>query len=354
MRILLLGEFSGLHTNLKLGLESFGHEVVLLSTGDSFKSIRGDINITSKSKNRYIRAIIIRLKFLYHMSQFRGYDVVQFIETNMLPFSTTFNLMCLKFLKRFNKKVILNCCGGNALVITHSLVNLKYSPFQNEIKEEYYNGSYKVIGYKKLMDTIRLSNQFTGIITTSYMYDETYKKFNNYLGFIPMPTVVPPTTHSNNIIDKIVIFHGVTRPVIKGSKYIIDAMEIIKKKYPEKVTLKIIEKVPYSEYKEMVNECNIFIDQASSYGYGMNALLALSEGKVVLSGCEPGTEKIMETKCPVINIKPETSHIVNQLEYFILNKDKILELGHASYLYVKQNHNHRLVAKKYMENWDQV
>lgn len=37
MRILLVGEYSGVHTNLKVGLEKLGAEVLLVSEGDVWK-----------------------------------------------------------------------------------------------------------------------------------------------------------------------------------------------------------------------------------------------------------------------------------------------------------------------------
>ncbi len=36
-KILLFGEFSGLHTNLKEGLEELGYEVTIVSAGDGKK-----------------------------------------------------------------------------------------------------------------------------------------------------------------------------------------------------------------------------------------------------------------------------------------------------------------------------
>jgi len=46
-QILLLGEFSGLHTNLKEGLEELGHSANLVSSGDGEKNIKRDIDISS-------------------------------------------------------------------------------------------------------------------------------------------------------------------------------------------------------------------------------------------------------------------------------------------------------------------
>lgn len=39
MKILIIGEFSGLAKNLKIGLNYLGNQVSIVSTGDGFKNI---------------------------------------------------------------------------------------------------------------------------------------------------------------------------------------------------------------------------------------------------------------------------------------------------------------------------
>lgn len=45
MKILLIGEYNRAHRNIKKGLESLGHEAVVLSTTDGFKKVDVDIEI---------------------------------------------------------------------------------------------------------------------------------------------------------------------------------------------------------------------------------------------------------------------------------------------------------------------
>ena len=45
MKILLLGDYSAVHKNLKEGLCSLGHEVDFASNGDGWKKIPRDIDI---------------------------------------------------------------------------------------------------------------------------------------------------------------------------------------------------------------------------------------------------------------------------------------------------------------------
>lgn len=351
MKILLLGEFSGLHTNLKAGLEHFGHSVELLSTGDGFKNIKGDINITSKVKNRYLRAAIVRLKSIYYLPIIRNYDIVQYIYPRLLPLSHKLSLLYLKYLKRNNGRVFLNVSGGDAYLITYLISALKYTPYLNEWNEGIYDKSYKLMGYSNLKEAIEIAKSFTGIIASSYTYSLPYKNFTNYYGFIPMPMEIPETMRQNVVGEKIKIFHGITRKAMKGSNYILKALDLIKEKYSEKVDIQVVEGVSLEEYKKLFDDCNIFIDQACSYGYGMNALLALAKGKVVLGGCELGTNELVNMECPVINILPDKNDIFNKLENLICNEVEIGIKGEKSYQFVKKYHDHINVAQKYIEAW---
>ena len=44
MKVLLVGEYSGVHNNLKRGLEKLGVKVILINGGDSWKNFDSDID----------------------------------------------------------------------------------------------------------------------------------------------------------------------------------------------------------------------------------------------------------------------------------------------------------------------
>ena len=83
----------------------------------------------------------------------------------------------------------------------------------------------------------------------------------------------------------------------------------------------------------------------------MNALIALTKGKVVLSGNEKETEELLEEKSPVINIKPDVEDIFNKLENLVLNPNEISALGQRSYDFVKEVHDNVKVSKLYLNSW---
>lgn len=353
MKILLLGEFSYLHSSLKSGLEKLGHDVTLLSSGEGYKKIKGDITIDSMFTNKYLKEVETRLKYLYWLPQFRGYDIVQYIQSWILPLPHAINILYLKFLKRFNGKVFLNISGGDAYVITYALANLRYSAYSAEIKAGKYDGTYKMLGYNEIKKSLRLSKLFNGIISSSYSYHIPYMGFKNYFGFIPMPIEIPSYCLKNEILGKIKIFHGITRREIKGTNFILKALEDISLKYPYDVEIQVVEKVSFADYHKLFESCNIFIDQASSYDYGMNALLALSRGKVVMSGCEKETNELVGGRCPVINITPNSESIFYAIEELILKRENISIIGERGYYFVKEHHDHVKVASQYIHTWNQ-
>ena len=352
MRILLFGEFSGLHTNLKYGLEQLGHEVTLVSTGDGVKQIGGaDVLLKGLSCNRRIAAIQLRLKCLWHLPKFRGYDVVQYIAPFWLPLPKWLQLLYLEYLKRHNHRVYYNSCGSDSFG-TINMATLRYSPLSDSILEGDYTGMCQQMIPKNIQYSLQACALFDGIIASSFTYHHSSSRLSNYLGFIPFPAVpIPGPTSFPSTEGTINIFFGYTRTLGKGVRYILTALKRVEGEYGGRVSVQIVQQVPYAEYVKLFDQCHIFIDQSSSYGYGMNALLGLVAGKVVLSGCEPEMQALLDSPCPVINISPDADDIYQKLRGLIEDRDSLHAIGSASYEFVKAVHDPVQVASQYLQKW---
>ena len=82
----------------------------------------------------------------------------------------------------------------------------------------------------------------------------------------------------------------------------------------------------------------------------MIALIAISFGRVVLSGAEPESLKSLKIKkTPVINIFPSAKSIIAELDKLINNQSLIKKIGFESRQFVEKNHDHILIAKKYLD-----
>lgn len=349
MNIVLLGEFSSLFSNLKEGLEHYGHNVITISSGDSFKEIKPDIELNyAKEKNVLKKAIGKVWQYYKFIYKLQGYDVIQIINPGFFNFR--FNMIEKLFVKKLiknNKKIFLTCAGDDYFYTQYG-DNYRYFPY-SELKpnERPYSGK------KDKYRARYIASRVNGIIPNLYEYSQPYSQFLNLKEVVPMPVNIDKIKYlDNNFTKKVVIFHGLNREVFKGTQYIKEAMELIKINYPNEVEIIIDGKMSLDKYLNVMDTAHIIIDQCKSYGYGMNALYSLAKGKVVFSGAEKETlNEFGIEESPIININPNIEDIYKKLEYFVLNKSEIKRYSKWGREYIEQLHDYKKVAKKYIEIW---
>lgn len=354
MKILLVGELSGFHNNLKKGLIKLGHEVSIAGTGDGWKKFPVDVDF-STINNNFFNKIYKNLKPLLNIKKLDGYDVVQFATP--LLFNSFLNCFFYLFINRINGNNSYLCgISSNDPYYLEATKQMDYSPyldFDDNVKERYYPNFSKldIISHQKIINLVKC------VIPSCYDYQLGYKLFGytKLHDIIPFPFDVQNFSFVGNSIsnNKIKIFHGISRAKNKGSKYIIDALTDIQKMYPNDVAVHIVERVPYFDYINLMNSSNIIMDQCLSYSYGMNALIGLSKGKIVLSGAEEIAIKALNLKseCPVINIKPDKNQIILELQKIISHRKEFIEMGEISRKFVEENHAAPIIAQRYIDAW---
>ena len=358
MKVLLLGEFSGLNRALKEGVEKLEVDVTLASNGDGWKSIGGaDLQLYPiEKRSGLIRKIKNYILFPILDNRFKDYDIVQIISpyiyhwaVGMIPFNK---------ILRNNGRVFVSVAGTdcyNYWYWKNGGFQYKDYIFENNknLIDSFEKNSIASIVRNKTCKMVFES--VDGIIPAApYEYEVPYEKFNNVRKAIMFPINVDNIEYKPNVVkNKIVIFHGINRYEDKGSKYIIKAMEIVQEKYKNDVECIIVERLPYQEYEKILDRTNIVIDQCRTFGYGINACVSMAKGKVVMSGAEREIVDSVGGFCPIHNIRPNVSQIVNVLEKLILNRKSIERMGYESRLYVEEHHNYIDIAKKYCEEWKQ-
>lgn len=346
LRILLLGEFSGLFTNLKIGLEELGHQVDSFHNGDGKKMIGNDYNVLlDVSKGKFG-------KYIYQnqlIKTFQNYDAVFLIS--VFAFSPFVSRHFFKILSKNNKSIFILSCGSTyELNQAVKKQKFKYYMFSKDKKEMF---KYEKRIYDKFFrrNVCKYNEKYIlshcdGIIPIAYEYFLPFKNYKNIKDIIPLPY------YSNEVIskinnDRIVIYHGLNRPYLKGSNYIVPALEKIKNNYPNEVEILIRSLIPFKEYNEIVKRADIIVDQCKSYCWGMNAVISMAKGKVVLSGAEKETLDYFHLKeCPIINIIPDENQIYEEIEKLILNKE-LMQKKSVSQLILLINF---ITIKKLLEN----
>lgn len=353
MRILLLGEFSGLHKNLQIGLRAAGHSVDLASSGDGAKAIFGDITTPRPMSFSMWHRFKYRISYLEFIKNLKGYDIVQLVSPNVLlptffPYKKAYN-----YLRINNDKIFMLATGSDAFYWQKSRQKLRYGPFEDNLKYDLNKTRSFFETPASLRHNRYIAERVNGIIPTVYDYSVGYEEFEKTSEVIPLPIDVNSIEYfANEVSDHVQVFHGITRYGFKGTRHIEQAFRRLATSQKTNVKLNISKFMPLNEYLKTIRGAHIILDQVNSYSYGMNALYSMAMGKVTFSGCEPECLKALNIKrSPVVNMLPDAEDIVQKILYFLSDPNKITEVSEASRQYVEKNHCCHVIAQKYLEIW---
>lgn len=377
MKILLIGEYSRLHNSLKEGLQELGHRVTLVGTGDAFKNFAVDYNYEARWTERpvfkYPNKIFSKLfgyniyslergiRFYQMLHKLKNYDVVQFINETPIQTFAWLEKIILKKLIQHNKKTFLLSCGVDYVSVNFMKNGgFRYSlldPYhQNPKLKSEYDYIYKYLKKPFVKLSEFLYAHINGVIASDFDYVLPLEGNPKFLGLIPNPIntdkIQPITFELDN---KVVFFLGINRFTYlkKGIPFFEEALEIIKKRYPDRVEVVIAENLPYAQYINSYNRCHILLDQIYSYDQGYNALEAMAKGKVVFTGAEKEllAHYNLKEDQVAINALPDTDYLVQKMAELIENPNKLKEISKAAQLFIEKEHNYKQVAQKYLEIW---
>jgi hypothetical protein len=148
------------------------------------------------------------------------------------------------------------------------------------------------------------------------------------------------------------VYHGINRYGFKGTRVVEQARELFYKGHYTNCQFDICGNLPFVEYQKKLQATNVIIDQVYSHSSGVNGLLSLAMGKVVLGGAEPVALKYLGLdSSPIINITPDPASIVHALEGLCSDTKKISELGLQGREFIEKNHCSKKIAGRYLEAW---
>jgi hypothetical protein len=356
MNFLILGDFSAVNLQLWKGLDALGHQVAFYSRGDSFKSIPAQniFYVRKPSENRLVGVVKEVYNQLKLARTFKGYDAV--ITSAQIIFHNRLNTRLMRSVRR-NNSVLITQAMACSTAYHRFVQTLKYSPctecalFDHKgvpcIDKEYENATWDAEWY----------NMCDAIVGPGYEYYEGMRQFvqnPDSVFFIPFPVDLNDYPVQPLADDfPIRIFYGKNRDGFKGSRHIRPALKRIQEMYGERVQVNMPDRLPFDEYKRVVREAHIVVDQCNSYTYGMNAVLSMAQGKVVLTGAEPETlalHGISEQENPLVNIVPDEEQIFQTVAALIeAGPQAVVQRGLQSRTIAERVHDNRKVAQQYVE-----
>ncbi len=370
MKVLFVGDASNLHNCLAQQLRRMGHEAVVASNGSTWMDTGRDINLLRRPGK--LGAVRYVLDILRALPSMRGFDVVQLCGQLFLNLKPGKVRMVLDYLKRHNRLVVMSALGTDRVYYDACLDGhtYRYSDYRLGDKPSPYvtSAEYKAQQQdnwgKPFMKqhSDRVLDAIDGATACLWEYYAAYKPL---LGDRVTYTGIPIDVESLTLRplddepDRVRFFIGIQRDrtVIKGTDLMLAALRRVHQARPEECEMVIAESVPYAQYVEMMRSSHVLLDQLYSYTPATNALLAMAQGLVAVSGAEPEYyELINESENqPVINVDPLVDgDIEAKLNWIIDNKHLLPQLSRSSREFVEKHNAAAVVAQRHLDLWQHL
>ena len=375
MQVLLIGEYSRLHQTLKEGLETLGHQVVLMADGDGFKNYPADWSTAPKiCRLPILRTLKNGLHKLFgfdaeklekgirtwmFLRKSPVFDVVQFI--NEKPFKT-FDAWELYFLKRFfsNHNNLYLLSSGIDVISLRAMQKgvFRYSQMdplrENPGLKNKYAYILDYLNSSHLKTHAWMMQHVKGIIASDMDYVLPLQNHPKFLGLIPNP-IHWQRFGETDYSGKVHIFLGINGWTCdaKGIRFFEEAMQKILEKYGDNIRYTVAENLPYAEYINVYTSCHILLDQVYAYDQGYNALEAMAQGKVVFTGAELefAAHYGIEINSVAVNALPDVNYLVEKLSELIENRDTLARIGKNAKAFIIKEHDFVKIAKDYVGVW---
>jgi len=354
--------------------------VTIVGDGDGFKRFPVDIDLSDDRLERhwFTRKLKVGLWKLtgfniadwLKLARFREsehllkhYDIVQFINSNAFNCNAKTERTMIDFILKNNDKIFLAACGDDHEYVKYLIEEHQgYSIFEsvklNLQQKADFQYSYKYLepGFKENYEQI--VQAAVKVIPSNIDYAMALRNQPKATSIVPAAINCSKLFLDQNAdLTVIKIFLGINRSNYwkKGIHYFEEALKMITAKYGSKVEIIVSENLTYEDYIKAYRSAHILLDQVLCYDQGYNALEAMLQGKVVLSGAsEIYLNAHNLESVPLIDARPDVDYLVDELSKLIENPQTILEIGRAARNHVLQHHDSVMIAGRYLEHYNEA
>ncbi len=349
MNILIYGDHSAAGLNLIPGFNSLGCSVDYVSNFDPKRGYFVSIPIrTGKSKNvRRISGFINSLLLPIRLK--KKYDLI--ILPN--PFAGPFMLSdwVFKMLRNRTQNLIWWA------ITCDTKMRIWREPRDTPLCQACNKQRGTVNNCPKFNDTgikfERIVESYVDeIIPCALEYADGRFAENPDLKIIPLSTSITSKKPKNIDIgpkDKINFYHG-ANSIFKGSDVIGQAFSYGEKKWNKNANFNLAKFLPLDEYISFIYSQDAIVDQLYNESFGVNALLIMQTGSLLLVG---NTEKFEsfthQNEAPIVRLTGELSNLEDSIDDIILKSDYYNEMRLSGPAYIEKYHSPSVIAKQFLD-----
>lgn len=353
MKVLLIGEASGVHRNLKKGLAAHGvnAELAMLTAWPQYPY---HDRLFSPDLPGLAGGIARNVAPFATIFSLNTYDVINFTNTITTVVGQHLKYFDLPFIRRKAKILSYFAVGCDEIGLIRHNQALPYKPCESCMASGEQLGRDCANVFNPIYDQSRalVRKHFDFGASSMVEYDRCSDLFSHF-AHIRLPIDVDPIRFrpaGENAVSKLI--HTPSRRGFKGTDRVLAAIDMLQNERSD-FEFRIVEGLAYHDYLTAIDDADIVIDQVHSQSSGMNGYELLAAGKIVLTGAtELGIRYHSdEAVSPAIDASPDPAQLAKSLSSLLDRKSEFGEIAARGRHYVERWHDPALIAGNFIAGW---
>ncbi len=297
-------------------------------------------------KHRYAPILVPLVVFLWACVH---YDIFQFYFDGGFLSRMPLKDLELRLLRYAGKRVVVSCYGADVRVrsITEAL------GYYNVCKVCNFKGTACICDEERARKNVEHVRRYAHALLSMGDMIEYVPGSRRDIFFWAIDLSGNPFIGQPAGDEQIVVVHAPNHPEYKGTKFLVDAVEALKKEGFH-IDLRIVQKLSNNEALEQYKKAHIIFDQCLAGWYGFFAVEAMTLGKPVISFIRKPEEYLpQDIPCPIVNSDPDG--LKDALRTLLEQPELRKKLGEQGRHYVERVHSSEAVGEKmealYKEMW---
>ncbi|MCC6865831.1 MAG: glycosyltransferase [Ignavibacteria bacterium] len=267
------------------------------------------------------------IKYYYFIKHTLKYDIFIF-NTRSTMLSRKGDLKFLKLLGKKTAMIYVGCDIRDKEYYLNS--NEKYTVCKNCSDE--YQKKIRCIMTEKINETKIIQKNASHTFSHPFDANILGNKYSYLYLLLELDKYIP----KYDVNNKVKIVHIPSDDGIKGTKYILEAVEKLK---GENISFdfKLIRNIPHNKVIEEIQNADILIDQMVAGWYGLISVESMALGKTTVCYLRKDLYNYIPD-IPIINLNPD--NLAQGLKELIHNKQKLIEYGNAGRKFVEKYHDY--------------
>ncbi|GGK25914.1 hypothetical protein GCM10010124_18050 [Pilimelia terevasa] len=137
------------------------------------------------------------------------------------------------------------------------------------------------------------------------------------------------------------VLHAPSKRWTKGTDHILPVVEELERK--GMIELVLAENVPWAQVRDLVQRCDIVLDQFTTGSFGTFAVEAMAAGRPVLGHITEEVAAVVGADLPIVNVG--VADLGGAIEQLVSDRDRAAALGAASAAYARTFHDGAMTAR---------